>query len=172
MSRIARCLYLWVVFSCVWSTCGRLRATTAKDDNHDMNIPGFWRLVLALASSSLSGYIWSRKTEETCRVILSFTRNKSQSKLCSHVLAHIQTHTYKIIMTATNNSELLLKEVNAFLLTCQPYRPLQKHKEFLSPYTCYGFCRVCSLKWVLQLSWKERGVSMWAKDNNVMAGIR
>ena len=77
----------------------------------------------------------------------------------------------KIIMTVTNKSELLLREVNAFILTCQPYTPLQKHKECLSPYTCYGSCRVCSLKWVLQLSQQERGLSMWAKDNNVMAGI-
>ena len=42
---------------------------------------------ISQASSPLSGHIWSRKTEETCRVILSFTRNKSQSKLCSYVLA-------------------------------------------------------------------------------------
>lgn len=78
----------------------------------------------------------------------------------------------KIMMTVTNSSELLLREVNAFILTCQPYRPLQKHQEFLSPYTCYGFCRVCSLKWALRLSRKERGVSIWDKDNNVMVGIR
>ena len=37
MLHIARCLCLWVMFSCLWSTCGRLRVTTAEDDNHDIS---------------------------------------------------------------------------------------------------------------------------------------